>query len=156
MKMRTFVLALLVSSAPMAIAVAQSSPEPMSRGDNLRSLGEIMIAKQWRHMKLWFAGKQRNWNLAAYELAQIRASLTEAAMLYSAIPVSDVVVMAAPIQSVDKAIQSRNSEGFVKAFNQLTAGCNSCHREMGREFIEIRVPAESPFSNQVFSSPAKP
>lgn len=155
MKMRAFVLVLLVSVAPTALAVAQSSPEPMTRGDNLPRLGEIMLAKQWRHMKLWFAGKQRNWNLAAYELAQIRASLTEAAMLYSGIPVSDVVVMAEPIQSVDKAIQSKDSAGFVNAFNKLTAGCNACHREMGREFIEIRVPAESPFNNQVFSSPAK-
>lgn len=155
MKMRAFVLVLLVSVAPTALAVAQSSPEPMTRGDNLPRLGEIMLAKQWRHMKLWFAGKQRNWNLAAYELAQIRASLTEAAMLYSGIPVSDVVVMAEPIQSVDKAIQSKDSAGFVSAFNKLTAGCNACHREMGREFIEIKVPAESPFNNQVFSSPAK-
>lgn len=155
MKMRAFVLILLVSVAPTALAVAQSSPEPMTRGDNLPRLGEIMLAKQWRHMKLWFAGKQRNWNLAAYELAQIRASLTEAAMLYSGIPVSDVVVMAEPIQSVDKAIQSKDSAGFVSAFNKLTAGCNACHREMGREFIEIKVPAELPFNNQVFSSPAK-
>ena len=76
-------------------------------------------------------------------------------MLYSGIPVSDVVVMAEPIQSVDKAIQSKDSAGFVSAFNKLTAGCNACHREMGREFIEIKVPAESPFNNQVFSSPAK-
>ena len=60
MKMRAFVLVLLVSVAPTALAVAQSSPEPMTRGDNLPRLGEIMLAKQWRHMKLWFAGKQRN------------------------------------------------------------------------------------------------
>ena len=155
MKMRAFVLVLLVGVAPMAVAIAQSSPEPMSRGANLPRLGEIMIAKQWRHMKLWFAGKQRNWNLAAYELVQIRASLADAAMLYSGIPVSDVMVMAEPIRSVDKAIQSKDSAGFVNAFNQLTAGCNACHREMGREFIQMRVPTESPFNNQVFSSPAK-
>jgi hypothetical protein len=155
MKIRAFMLVLLMSVAPMALAVAQSSQEPMSRGENLPRLGEIMIAKQWRHMKLWFAGKQRNWNLAAYELAQIRAGLVEAATLYSGIPVSDVVTMVGPIQSIDKAIQSKDSAGFVKAFNELTASCNACHREMGREFIEIRVPAESPFNNQVFAPPTK-
>ena len=114
-----------------------------------------MLAKQWRHIKLWFAGKQRNWNLAAYELAQIKASLAQAATLYSDIPVSDVLILGSPIQSIDKAIQSKDSAGFVKAFNELTAGCNACHRNMGREFIEIKVSAESPFSNQLFVPPTK-
>ena len=155
MKIRTFMLALLVSVAPMALVLAQSSQEPISRGENIPRLGEIMLAKQWRHIKLWFAGKQRNWNLAAYELAQIKASLAQAATLYSDIPVSDVLILGSPIQSIDKAIQSKDSAGFVKAFNELTAGCNACHRNMGREFIEIKVPAESPFSNQLFAPPTK-
>jgi hypothetical protein len=154
MKMRMITAAMLLSLPPMALALAQSSQEPMSRGENLPRLGEIMLGKQWRHIKLWFAGKEHNWNLAAYELAQIRASLTDAASLYSGIPVNDVVTMAGPIQSIDKAIQSKDSAGFVKAFNELTGGCNACHRSMGREFIEIRVPGASPFSDQVFSPPA--
>lgn len=148
-------LVLLVSVPPMALAFAQTLPEPISRGESLPRLGEIMLAKQWRHIKLWFAGKQHNWNLAAYELAQIKASLAQAATLYSGIPVSDILIMDAPIQSIDKAIQSKDSAGFAKAFDALTAGCNACHRKTGREFIEIRLPAESPFSNQVFAPPAR-
>lgn len=154
MRMRMFIAAMLVCLPPMALAVAQSQQEPMSRGENLPRLGEIMLGTQWRHIKLWFAGKEHNWNLAAYELSQIKASLTDAASLYSGIPVNDVVTMAGPIQSIDKAIQSKNSASFVKAFNELTVGCNACHRDMGREFIEIRVPGSSPFSDQVFAPPA--
>jgi hypothetical protein len=155
MKPRTFALAILVSVAPIALAAAQSAPEPMSRGDSVPRLGDIMLSKQWRHMKLWFAGKQRNWDLAAFELAQIKASLAEAATLYSNIPVSDIVFIAGPIQSVEKAIQSKDGAGFADAFGRLTAGCNACHREMGRQFIEIKVPNESPFNNQVFSARTK-
>ena len=114
-----------------------------------------MLAKQLRHIKLWFAGKQHNWDLAAYELAQIKASLAQAAILYSGIPVDDVLVMDVPIRSIDKAIQSKDNAGFVKAFSELTAACNACHRKMGREFIEIKTPAESPFSNQVFAPATK-
>lgn len=155
MRIRTLMLVLLVGVTPMALALAQSSQEPISRGENLPRLGEIMLAKQWRHIKLWYAGRAHNWNLAAYELAQIKASLTQAAILYSGIPVSDVLILDPPIQSIDKAIQSKDSAGFVKAFNELTNGCNTCHRTMGREFIEIRVPTESPFSNQLFAPSAK-
>ena len=153
--MRAFMLVLLVSVPPMTLALAQSSQQSISRDENLPRLGEIMLAKQWRHIKLWFAGKQHNWDLAAYELAQIKASLAQAATLYSGIPIDDVLVMNVPIRSMDKAIQSKDNAGFVKAFSELTVACNACHREMGREFIEIKVPAESPFSNQTFVPPTK-
>jgi hypothetical protein len=75
MKIRTLMLVLLVSAESMTLATAQSSREPMSRGESLPRLGDIMLAKQWRHIKLWFAGRQRNWDLAAYELAQLKANL---------------------------------------------------------------------------------
>jgi len=153
MKIRALVLVLLVSVGTMALAAAQSSREPMSQGEYVPRLGDIMAGKQWRHIKLWFAGRQRNWDLAAYELAQIKGSLADAATLYSNIPVSDVTVMSAPIQSINKAIESKDGVSFAKAFSDLTAGCNSCHREMGREFITIQVPAVSPFSDQLFALP---
>src|SRR5579859_2038572 len=31
---------------------AQVTQEPMSRGENLPSMGDTMLAKQWRHIKL--------------------------------------------------------------------------------------------------------
>ena len=140
-----------MSLAPTWLAVAQSSHEPISRGEMVPRLGEIMLGKQWGHIKLWSAGKERNWSLAAYELAQMRASLAEAASLYSGIPLDDVAIMAGPIHSIDQAIQSKDSAGFGKAFKDLTTGCNACHREMGREFIEIAVPKDTPFRDQVFA-----
>jgi hypothetical protein len=140
-----------MSLAPTWLAVAQSSHEPISRGEMVPRLGEIMLGKQWGHIKLWSAGKERNWSLAAYELAQMRASLAEAASLYSGIPLDDVAIMAGPIHSIDLAIESKDSAGFGKAFKDLTMGCNACHREMGREFIEIAVPKDTPFRDQVFA-----
>jgi cytochrome c553 len=155
MKIRTLMLVLLVSAESMTLATAQSSREPMSRGESFPRLGDIMLAKQWRHIKLWFAGRQRNWDLAAYELAQLKASLADAATLYSNIPVSDVAIMVEPLQSINRAIEAKDSKSFGTAFNGLTAACNSCHREMGREFITIQVPAVSPFSDQSFSPSKK-
>jgi hypothetical protein len=52
-------------------------------------LGDIMGAAQWRHIKLWFAGKLLNWDLAAYELSQMKGSLVDAATLYPGIHDSD-------------------------------------------------------------------
>jgi hypothetical protein len=114
-------------------------------------LGDIMNAMQSRHLKLYFAGKAQNWPLAAYELHQLKASLVEAAMLYTGIPASDVITLANPVQTVDDAIGAKDSRKFAKAFGDLTDGCNSCHRSIERAFIAIRVPTEQPFSNQEFT-----
>jgi hypothetical protein len=155
MKIRALILVLLVSVEPISIAVAQSSREPLSRADSLPHLGDIMLGKQWRHIKLWFAGRQGNWDLAAYELTQIKASLADAATLYSEIPISDVRTMTEPLMSIKKAVESKDDMSFAKAFSELTAGCNSCHRQMRREFITIEIPTASPFSDQLFTPPKK-
>jgi hypothetical protein len=44
----------------------------------LPSLGDIMVDTQLRHIKLWYAGRARNWDLANYELDRIGESLTKA------------------------------------------------------------------------------
>jgi hypothetical protein len=110
---------------------------------------------QLRHIKLCFAGKLRNWELAAYELAQIKSSLEDAATLYSGIPVTDVTIVAEPVQLIGAAIEVKDSMKFAKGFSELTAACNACHQAIGRGFIVIQVPTASPFSDQSFSPRAK-
>jgi hypothetical protein len=111
------------------------------------ALADIMSAAQWRHIKLWFAGRQQNWELASYELLQIRAGLEQAATLYHGIPVDYVRATVPPIQAMGAAIEAKDSAGFVKGFNALTAACNACHQGIGRGFVVIQVPAVSPFSD---------
>lgn len=141
------VLFLSIGFAPFALA--QSDPY-------VPALADIMSAAQWRHIKLWFAGKHRNWELARYELQQIRASLEQAATLYHGIPVDYVGATVAPIQAMDAAIEAKDSAGFVKGFNGLTGVCNACHAGIGRGFVVIQVPAVSPFSDQSFAPPKQP
>ena len=154
MKWRGLIGILLVCTWPL-LATAQSGKGGSVEQYALR-LGDIMNSIQWRHMKLWFAGKLRNWDLAANEAGLIKAGLVDAAMLYSGIPISNVTTMAASVQSLADAIEAKDSGKFAKAFDELTAGCNACHQSMGRGFIVMRVPTEQPFSNQRFAPPGKP
>jgi hypothetical protein len=149
MKFHGWTMALLMALATLAIA--QSGPARSADQPYVPRLGDIMNAMQSRHLKLYFAGKAQNWPLAAYESRQLKASLVDAATLYSGIPASDVITLSNPVQAVDDAIGAKDSRKFVKAFGDLTDGCNSCHQSMERAFIAIRVPTEQPFSNQVFT-----
>lgn len=119
-------------------------------------LGDIMSSVQARHVKLWYAGKAANWDLAAFEYRQLKAGLVEAARLYAGIPVSNVTTMAAPMQSVEDAISAKDVGRFSKTFSGLTEACNGCHVSMARPYIVIQVPTErQPLGNQLFSPQGK-
>ena len=147
-------LACLGTSTPVATAQDLKSP---SAGEYVPRLGDIMSAAQTRHQKLWLAAKAQNWDLAAFELRQLKASLVEAAVLYSGIPISNVTTLETPLQAVSDAIAAKDGRKFAKSFGDLTEGCNSCHRDMKRGFVMMKVPGDQQsFGNQQFAPSGKP
>jgi hypothetical protein len=149
-------VALLMVGSLAPVALAQSGMQGAGAGEPYAPrLADIMSTAQLRHMKLWFAGESPNWELAAYELRQLKDSLAEAASLYPGIPVTSITTMATPIQSVADAIEARDEAKFARTFGELTTGCNACHQSIGRGFIVMRVPTASPFSDQTFPPQGK-
>jgi hypothetical protein len=132
------------------------APLAMAQNEYVPALADIMTAVQWRHIKLWFAGKRQNWELANYELRQIKVSLEDAANLYRGIPVEYVGATVEPIQTIAAAIEAKDGARFAKGFKALTGACNGCHEGIGRGFIVIQVPTGSPFSDQSFAPPKTP
>ncbi len=153
MKLRGLVV-LVVCASPL-VAMAQSGVNLPPAEPYVPRLGDIMNMAQARHIKLWFAGKSANWELAGYELLQIKASLVEAASLYQGIPVTNVTTMERPVEALADAIAAKDVHRFTRAYGTLTVACNACHQSIGRSFVVLRTPDASPFSDQQFA-PAKP
>ncbi len=151
MKLRRSMLALLVTGTTAAAAMAQSGFGTPSNEQYVPQLSDIMNSAQVRHHKLFFAGRARNWDLAAFESRQLRGNLKDAAVLYSGIPISNVTTLAQRLQSIDDAIEAKDSQHFTKAFSELTNGCNECHQSLGRPFIVMKQPSDQPFGNQQFA-----
>jgi hypothetical protein len=120
-------------------------------------LGDIMVAVQLRHFKLWFSGDLGNWPLAGYALRQIQDSLAEAATLYQDIPNGNIEITMTqkPLAILDEAIKNRDRGKFARGFADLTATCNHCHEAAHVGFIFMRIPTTSPFGNQAFSTTRK-
>ncbi len=152
--MKRWLMVLMVCVVPSAVA-AQSGVNVPPSGSYVPRLGDIMNTVQTRHVKLWFAGKSANWELAAYELRQLKAGLVEAAMLYEGLPVNNVTTMVQPVQSVADAIEAKDGKKFTRVYADLTSGCNACHQSIGRGFIVLRTPDASPFSDQQFAPQGK-
>ncbi len=160
MKLRGSIVALLMVGALAPLALAQTGQSNLNASPSneqyVPRLGDIMNGVQTRHIKLWLAGKAQNWDLAAYELGQLKAGLLEAALLYEGIPVSNVTTMSQPVQSISDAIDAKDFKHFTKAVGELTNGCNSCHQTMQRGFVTIQMPTASPFGDQSFAPQKKP
>jgi hypothetical protein len=61
-----------------------------------------------------------------------------------------------PILAIGKAIETKDSAMFAKAYGDLTAACNACHVGIGRGFIVMQVPSASPFTDQSFAPRSAP
>lgn len=141
-----------------ALAIGMSFPvladdQPPGKAPHLLRLSDIMVATQLRHFKLWYAGQVKNWELANYELAQIRASFEDATRLSPNIPVASIMITQ-PVDEVRSAIEAKDSAKFVKAIDKLTSACNSCHQAAGVGFIAIREPRTSPMLTSPLSDQA--
>lgn len=150
---RPMLIALALCSAALPARAQQDDHAAIVRG-GLR-LADMMQAVQWRHVKLWFAAKNANWDLATFQSRQIKARLEEAAALYQNLPVTELTTMGKPLDAVSAAIAAKDGRAFAKAYADLTAGCNSCHRAVKLDFVAIRTPAANPFDDQDFAPAAK-
>ena len=146
-------LAILGCVGTTASAQSEFRPSPNIKQYTPR-LVVIMSAAQNQHLKLWLAGKAKNWELAAYELRQLTDSLAEAAVLYPGIPVSNVTTLQEPLLSIADAVMAGDGRKFAASVRKLTDGCNACHSSMNRSYIVMTLPAERlPPTNQVFEPP---
>jgi hypothetical protein len=141
----------------VAMSAMLAAAEPAKDRD-VPGLGEFMTATQLRHAKLWFAGKNDNWGLAAYEVDEIKEGLEDAARLHATfegIPVAEMIktIIDPRLEQLEKAIAAKSGTRFIAAFDDLTDGCNSCHAAAGKPFIRIQRPTAPPLSNQNFAPP---
>ena len=133
----------LVALLPAIDAKAQETPAPPK-------VSAIMAQQQMRHTKLWFAGRGGNWSLADYEIDALQDGFDDLNRQLG----GDIVEKAvgAPFAALEQAVERKDRAAFVSAFDQLTAGCNSCHRSLDHAFIVIRRPTSLPYSDQLFAT----
>ncbi|UPK66554.1 hypothetical protein [Chitinophaga filiformis] len=114
--------------------------------------GEIMNSiVQPHHLKLWLAGTNNNWTLAAYELHLLSGGFKRVEKFHKGSPEATAVQMIYPeLDSLNDAIKAQRKELFQKHFLLMTNTCNSCHQATNNPFVVIKVPEKELFSNQEF------
>ncbi len=136
----------MADDVPFATPPSSRSPSESAVG----TLANIMLNMQLRHIKLWFAGKAKNWDLVKYEAEKLKADFDVAAGFYRGLPVENIVAAANPLNRLIEAAAKKDYSLYSSTFNELTDGCNSCHAAAQIGFVRVRVPKALPFDNQIF------
>ena len=154
--MRRFLTGLLAATLMLTPVLADDVPfatPPVSRNPSESAVGtlaNIMLNMQLRHIKVWFAGKAKNWDLVKYEAEKLKADFDAATGFYRGLPVDDIVTAAKPLNVLIDAATRKDAALYSKSFNELTDACNSCHAAGQVGFVRIRVPRTPPFDNQTY------
>jgi hypothetical protein len=123
------------------------------------SLADIMIATQWRHIKIDDAIRAKNWNVVDYEIGKLSDTFDRAAMLYQNIPVDLIAGAFKALKEMREAVSEKNAAKARAAYSKLNDACNACHRAAEIGFVVIQTPIQKagpfPFSNQRFPLPQR-
>jgi hypothetical protein len=114
-------------------------------------LGEFMLGIQEHHAKLWFAGVNKNWQLADFEVHEIGETIDDIKQYCTDRPeVKSIGIIDPAISDINTAIKRKDAETFKKGFVELTASCNTCHKDNQHGFNVIIIPSTQPVTNQDF------
>lgn len=143
-------------SAVMVISAAPAAEAPKAPEPYVPGLGDFMTAAvQPHHIKVGMAGHAGNWPLAEYEAKELRETFEDIATyqgLWNDFPIAKLAEsnLIPPLDAMDKAIKDKNAAGFKRAYDQVTAACNSCHQATSNAFIVIKNPSGADFPDQEF------
>jgi len=113
--------------------------------------GALMGTIQTHHAKLWFAGINKNWQLAEFELHEISETIEDLEKYQKDRKETQALSMIFPfIETTKQAVVNKDSTLFVTEYSRLTQACNTCHKDTNYEYICIKNPVKSSFSNQDF------
>lgn len=156
----SFCLLVIIIVASSCKQQAESTAALQSRIDSLEQklahtykpgFGEFMSSIQVHHAKLWFAGKNQNWELADFEMHEIGETIDAIKEYQTERDESKKVDMLKPaLDAVSDAIQKKDSILFNSSYLLLTNTCNNCHKAVNFGFNVVKVPETPPFSNQAF------
>jgi hypothetical protein len=143
----------LAAFAPIAFA---AEPTVEAAKAYIPGIEQFMNAIQSEHAKLWYASQSSNWELADYQLGEIKEIMGDVQDLYPKfkdLPFADMLdkVITSEIADLEKAIAKKDTKAFTAGFTKLSEACNSCHQATGMGFVVIKTPSQPAFFNQDFT-----
>ena len=148
-----FALVAIVATGTILLVACNGQSEKTPAGMYAPGMGELMTTIQLHHAKLWFAGKNANWALAAYNESLIQSAFKKIQRYHGETAEAHAASMIdGPMDSISAAIARQDSPAFTRSFTLLTTTCNNCHAVTNHAYNVIIIPHDLPVANQDFSN----
>jgi len=107
---------------------------------HFRGLDNAMIEVGHRYQELFWAGRDKNWLYARYQLDKIKLAIQLAVERRPKRSESSAYFLDNDLPLVLKNVEMEDSSGFQKSFQLLTTACNTCHVKENVPFFKITIP----------------
>jgi cytochrome c1 len=106
---------------------------------HLRGFDVAMLETGHRYVELYWAGRDRNWSFAQYQIDKIRTAIGNGVQRRPSRAPS-AKLLDAPLNLIEAAVKSTDGAAFDRGFALLTDTCNACHAAERVPFITVRPP----------------
>ena len=106
---------------------------------HLRGFDMAMVETGHRYAELYWAGRDRNWGYAEYQLGKIELAVANG-LERRPLRAESAKMLQPAVDGVRSAITTKDAEAFDRAFDTLTSTCNSCHVAENVEFVKVAEP----------------
>src|SRR5215472_4271349 len=146
--------------AALQDSLKHTQAELVTAKESLPGLGEYMSTIQLHTGKLWFAVKASNWELANYELDELKETMDAPNALNTeknGVKISGVLdsVLQTQVAQLAESMKRKSPAEFQKSYDETLSACNGCHTEAGYKFIHIVRPNAPPVTNQKWETSSK-
>jgi hypothetical protein len=107
---------------------------------HLRGFDMAMVEVGYRYTELYWAGRDRNWGYAEYQLRKIETAVANGVERRPARAPSALMLDSA-VSTVRTAIERRDGAAMDAALTALTATCNACHQAERVPFMNVTPPS---------------
>src|SRR3990172_2250468 len=107
---------------------------------HLRGFELAMVETGHRYIELHWAGRDANWEAAAYQVQKMRLAIENGLERRPKRAASARPFLAGPLVAMEQAVSARDPEDFAACFADLTEGCNPCHAMEKVPFFQVRPP----------------
>lgn len=108
----------------------------------LRGFDMAMVETGYRYQELYWAGKDENWEYAAYQAEKIRTAIENGLERRPKRAESAQNFLNIALPEINNAIAKKDTTQFRQSFEMLTANCMACHALEKVPFFTVKTPVD--------------
>lgn len=105
-----------------------------------RGFDMAMVETGYRYQELYWAGQDKNWDYAAYQLNKLRKAIKNGLERRPKRAQSAQHFLSVALPELEQTIVAKDSTQFTEKFNTLTVNCNACHGMERVPYFTVKTP----------------